>query len=77
MDRTHPLATMADLHGNTNSGLICTFLPTVTHRGLDSIDYNLKALENKLDTYTYNIEFALVVCSVSRSSVKGCVFSSY
>jgi hypothetical protein len=37
----------------------------------------LKVHAYKLDTYTYNIEFALVVCCVSRSSIKGCIHSCY
>jgi hypothetical protein len=38
---------------------------------------SLKALEYKLESYTYNIKFAYVVCCVRRSNIKGCVFSCY
>jgi len=38
---------------------------------------SLKAREYKLDIYTYNIEFAMVICSISRSSIERRVFSCY
>jgi len=38
---------------------------------------SLKVQAYKMDTYTYNIESALVVSFVSRSGTKGCVSSCY
>jgi len=38
---------------------------------------SLKVHANRMDAYTYNIESALVISSVSRSGIKGCISSCY
>jgi len=51
-------------------GQFALFYPLSHIMDLILLTTSLKAREYKLDTYTYNIEFALVVCFVSRSSIE-------